>query len=216
MLTHPAPGFTQGNRYGPRPVFNAGGIKTSAFHGGQDWYPAKGASRTVVAAADGVVVASPYNASAGNALAIWHPHLGKWTGYAHLATRLVSVGTSVRAGQAIGVAGSTGASTGVHLHFDVFTSLTAFTRIDPLPLIGTPKNAAQAATKKALMFLMQVPAPDGRVWLVKPGSAHHIPNTKALASVRKGLAHAGWSTDILQVNHQEAMDILTAVRSNNA
>lgn len=144
-LTHPAPGFITGDRFGSRPSTTANGYKTSAMHGGQDFFPAPGASRSVVAAADGVVVRSPYNASAGNALCIRHDLPGvEATGYAHLATRLVSVGTKVTAGQVIGVAGSTGASTGVHLHWDVFADLESFTRVDPLPLIGS-KNSTPAA-----------------------------------------------------------------------
>lgn len=144
-LTHPAPGFLTGDRYGARPSTTAGGFKTSTMHGGQDFFPAAGASRSVVAAADGVVVKSPYNASAGNAIVIAHEGIPgvKATGYAHLATRLVGVGTKVTAGQVIGVAGSTGASTGLHLHFDVFADLESFTRVDPLPLIN--KNSTPAA-----------------------------------------------------------------------
>ena len=44
---------------------------------------------------------------------------GLMTAYAHMSTRLVQVGDKVSAGQKIGTVGSTGASTGNHLHFEV-------------------------------------------------------------------------------------------------
>lgn len=168
-LLHPAPGFRTGDKFGARPSFTAGGIKTGAMHGGLDLVPLPGADRTVVAAADGVVVSNRYNAAAGIAVTLWHPALKRWTGYAHLAVRNVTVGQTVTAGQRLGWAGSTGASTGVHLHFDLFTDLDAFNRIDPLPHIGTKAATPPAAATPAidltedLMFLYRITDNDGRI-----------------------------------------------------
>jgi murein DD-endopeptidase MepM/ murein hydrolase activator NlpD len=72
----------------------------------------------VVAADSGTVIESTYNSSYGNYVVISHGD-GITTLYAHLSSRSVSSGTSVSKGQQIGLVGSTGISTGPHLHFEV-------------------------------------------------------------------------------------------------
>lgn len=71
----------------------------------------------VVSAASGTVIASRFMGGYGNCIMI--DHGGKVTVYAHLSSRAVSPGQSVSAGQTIGYVGSTGMSTGAHLHFEV-------------------------------------------------------------------------------------------------
>ena len=72
----------------------------------------------VVAAADGVVTISTYSGSAGNYIMISHGS-GISTVYMHNSKLLVSVGDHVTRGQTISLVGSTGLSTGPHLHFGV-------------------------------------------------------------------------------------------------
>jgi len=72
----------------------------------------------IVAANDGKVIASYYNSSYGNMVMIDHGG-GIVTLYAHASKRLVSKGTTVSRGQTIARVGSTGSSTGNHLHFEV-------------------------------------------------------------------------------------------------
>ena len=72
----------------------------------------------IYAAYDGKVVISTYSASAGNYIMIYHGD-GLYTRYLHCSSLLVSVGDYVTKGQKIGLMGTTGNSTGVHLHFDV-------------------------------------------------------------------------------------------------
>ena len=73
---------------------------------------------TVVAAAAGKVTFSGWNGGYGNLVTIDHGG-GIVTRYAHLSKRSVAKGDSISAGQAIGLVGSTGFSTGPHLHFEV-------------------------------------------------------------------------------------------------
>jgi len=75
----------------------------------------------VYAAADGVVYRSYRSASYGNVVFITHYINGKTydTIYAHLSSRGVSEGDVVKQGQYIGAKGTTGQSTGVHLHFEL-------------------------------------------------------------------------------------------------
>jgi murein DD-endopeptidase MepM/ murein hydrolase activator NlpD len=76
----------------------------------------------IVAAERGVVVRAAYSASYGNVVTIYH---GTWEGheyftlYAHNSKLLVVEGQEVNRNESIAQAGSTGWSTGVHLHFGV-------------------------------------------------------------------------------------------------
>lgn len=70
----------------------------------------------VSAAQSGTVVAVEYHRSAGNRVKVDHGN-GVVTGYYHLQGFATSVGATVSAGETIGYAGSTGRSTGCHLHF---------------------------------------------------------------------------------------------------
>ena len=91
----------------------------SKLHTGVDLSASTGAD--VLAADGGTVIKSRYNSSYGNYVAIDHGN-GMVTLYAHMSQRLVSVGQTVSAGQVIGKVGSTGNSTGPHLHFEVMVN----------------------------------------------------------------------------------------------
>jgi len=110
-------------------MWPVGGTVTSGFgvrrhpvfgdmrqHNGIDIHSSHGTS--VVAADGGTVITSSYNSSYGNYIVISHGN-GITTLYAHLSTRSVSTGTNVSKGQLVGLVGSTGISTGPHLHFEV-------------------------------------------------------------------------------------------------
>ena len=72
----------------------------------------------VEAAADGTVTAASYSSAAGNYVMIDHGG-GLYTVYMHASSLLVSPGQTVSAGDVIAKVGSTGISTGSHLHFGV-------------------------------------------------------------------------------------------------
>ncbi len=82
----------------------------------------------IYAAADGIVSVSKkggYNGGFGSYVALDHNN-GTQTLYAHMSSVLVSAGDSVKKGQAIGLIGSTGRSTGSHLHFEVHGARNPF------------------------------------------------------------------------------------------
>ncbi len=92
---------------------------TKKFHKGTD--VASAAGNPVLAAKDGTVAKSYYSSSYGNYIVINHGG-GLMTAYAHMTTRLVQVGDKVTTGQKIGTVGTTGASTGNHLHYEVYVN----------------------------------------------------------------------------------------------
>ncbi len=87
--------------------------------------------RTVFAIASGKVVSSEgdQNDHSGENVKIFHPELRVYSVYAHLSSKFVSVGRVVNKGEAIGVAGDTGRTSGAHLHFGMKSFENKF--IDP-------------------------------------------------------------------------------------
>ena len=99
------------------------------FHTGIDIPAAYGAA--VQASLSGVVVLSQYHSSYGNYVVVAHGN-GMRTLYAHLSARLVSPGQTVSRGQTIGSIGSTGSSTGNHLHYETWTGSSSASRTNPM------------------------------------------------------------------------------------
>ena len=110
-FTHPCPGMTyQSSYFGEIREFEVGG------HKGNDY--AAPAGTPTYAAAAGTVVIAGWSNSAGNWVVINHGN-GLVTKYMHHSSLCVSAGQYVEKGQQIGYVGSTGQSTGPHLHFQV-------------------------------------------------------------------------------------------------
>jgi murein DD-endopeptidase MepM/ murein hydrolase activator NlpD len=114
------------------------------FHAGVDIAAAYG--REVPAAAAGRVVFAGEQGGYGNTVVVEHEG-GIRTRYAHLSTVQVDVGARVDAGTFVGRVGSTGRSTGPHLHFEVLQD-------------GQPVNPAVAATRYAGLLKVQGLAAD--------------------------------------------------------
>ncbi len=111
----------------------------NAFHEGLD-FPAP-IGTPIVAAAAGVVIASEYHYQFGNMVEIDHGN-DLMTRYAHASQLFVKVGDIVKRGQHIADIGTTGRSTGPHLHFEVRIRGVAQ---DPRKFLAIGGNAPKAA-----------------------------------------------------------------------
>jgi len=131
----------------------------SRMHSGTDLAAPWGAP--VYAVADGVVTFVGAHGGHGNYIRMEHGG-GVGTGYGHLSRYAVQSGIRVRAGQVIGYVGSTGLSTGPHLHYEVFRNGAS---IDPMSVHFTVRAGVDkkelAAFKARLASLLAV----------KPGAA---------------------------------------------
>ncbi len=137
----------------------------STDHGGIDIgpYGYEIGTVNVIASRDGVVAdmhtgCVSYGSCStgfGNYVLLSHPD-GMYTMYAHMHenTVTVSMGQSVRQGQVIGKAGSSGVSTGHHLHFEVRTDIN--TKVNPLDYVdmANPRPASSTGSSNIAEFIM--------------------------------------------------------------
>lgn len=133
-LANPAPGHVVTSPFGVRtdPI-----IGTAALHSGIDFRAPVGmAARTTAA---GVVVKAGWNGGYGRMVEVDHGQ-GYATRYGHLNEILVKVGDRVDAGDIVGKTGSSGRSTGPHLHYEVRHNGEA---VNPLRFLRVGKRIAQ-------------------------------------------------------------------------
>ncbi len=127
-------------RFGDQRVFN--GTRESVHYG----IDIDGPRRAPVGASnDGVVVLARNAYLSGNSVVVWHG-AGVYTIYFHLDRIDVRVGAEVRRGQRIGTIGSTGRSTGPHLHWSV---RVAGLFVDPESLLGIDFDSGTAPARLA-------------------------------------------------------------------
>ncbi|MBX9576611.1 MAG: M23 family metallopeptidase [Caulobacteraceae bacterium] len=114
MFHEPVKGFAVNSRYGTRRL---PGERAPRAHKGVDFAAPTGTG--VFAAAEGTVLRTGYQRDGfGNFVEIRHPN-GMTTLYAHLSRIDVRSGQELYSGERVGLVGSTGYSTGPHLHFEV-------------------------------------------------------------------------------------------------
>jgi peptidoglycan hydrolase CwlO-like protein len=117
-----APPVSSGNFTRPATGYISSGFgsRWGELHPGVD-IANRASNVPILAAADGVVIRSYLSSSYGNCIFISHSINGQiyTTVYAHMSARLVGTGAVVSKGQQIGIMGSTGESTGQHLHFEL-------------------------------------------------------------------------------------------------
>jgi murein DD-endopeptidase MepM/ murein hydrolase activator NlpD len=123
--------FRQSSGYGNRKDPFTG---SRAFHSGLDFAAPSGTS--VLSAADGVVSFVGVKSGYGNVVEVEHGN-GLLTRYAHLSAFIAHKGQQVLTGTPIAKVGSTGRSTGPHLHFEVHRGEGS---LDPKPFLDTGKR----------------------------------------------------------------------------
>lgn len=120
-------------------ITSAFGERSDPFHGAQTLHNgldiAGSTGDPIMAAADGTVADSGYHYAMGNYIIIRHKH-NLTTRYLHLSEILVEPGQAVGRGEEIGFMGSTGRSTGPHLHFEIRQGDIA---IDPQTMLILPQ-----------------------------------------------------------------------------
>lgn len=113
------------------------------FHGGVDLVGS--GDKTICAVVGGTVLQSRRVYDENNKTSEWGNYIsilgddGRVHYYCHLSERWVSVGDRIEAGQPIGVEGSTGRSTGTHLHYEVRLSVAGDT-LNPAEILGIPNE----------------------------------------------------------------------------
>lgn len=125
---------------------------TAAMHAGVDIPGAVGTP--IYATADGVVGRSGWVGGYGNLIEVQHGR-GLQTRYGHLSKIMVPAGTRVTRGQVIGLMGSTGRSTGSHLHYEVRMDGRA---VNPVPYLD---SAQYASNMKQRVNAMTAPLAQG-------------------------------------------------------
>ncbi|AEN12830.1 MULTISPECIES: M23 family metallopeptidase [unclassified Streptomyces] len=108
---------------------SGGSLWSSGSHSGVDFRAASGSS--VVAVGAGTVVEAGWGGAYGNNIVLRMTD-GTYTQYGHLSSIGVQVGQRVSSGQQIGLSGSTGNSTGPHLHFEARTTPQYGSDMDPV------------------------------------------------------------------------------------
>lgn len=139
VMTEPVPEIIEKGTQTPptyiKPI--TGGTLTSTFkwrwgrmHKGVDWAVPTGTA--VRASCGGTVVSAGWSSGYGYCITLRHPD-GRQTRYAHLSKILVSAGQKVDQNEKIALSGSTGRSTGPHLHFEI---LINGSQVNPLKYLN--------------------------------------------------------------------------------
>jgi hypothetical protein len=135
-------------------------LRFARFHRGIDFGAGHGAP--IVAAADGQVTGSGWAGGYGRQVRIAHGG-GIVTTYSHMSRAVAEPGSFVRQGQLIGYVGSSGLSTGPHLHYEVYRNGTA---VNPLGVRFTGRSLLEGEElqrfKARLAQLMAVGASPGK------------------------------------------------------
>lgn len=140
---------------------------------------------TIYATCDGQVVRTGFDANYGNYIVVKNNTDGKYHWYCHLARILVGVGTKVSRVTKIGIMGSTGKSTGKHLHFEIRNASNKYgDNSNPAEYMGIPNkvgtyNSADYQIKEPTKIKVFACKTNIRETPSLKGIAHlYLPNTK--------------------------------------
>jgi len=146
------------------------------MHAGIDFGAPSGAP--IFAVSDGVVAFAARRGGHGNYVRINHGG-GLGTGYAHMSRIAVSAGTQVRTGQVIGYVGSTGLSTGPHLHYELYQNGRTVNPLSVRFTIQSQVNGEELADFKARL---------AKIMAIEPGAPKS-------SMTRKVAAISAYTTD---------------------
>lgn len=149
--------------------------------------------------AAGVVTFARYNGGAGNEVRVLHDD-GNESRYKHNARLLVGVGQRVVQGTPLGIMGTTGQSTGIHLHFETRTAPTAAS-MNPRTFMAARIQSSLAGgdetpiddDEENEMRTIQIHYKEGNKItraLVTPGTGYFAPWTEGGAAIANGMARA--------------------------
>ncbi|NEA59223.1 peptidoglycan DD-metalloendopeptidase family protein [Streptomyces sp. SID13666] len=160
--------------------FDAPGDHWANRHTGQDFAVPEGTPVRAVGA--GTVVRTTCGDGFGNQIVLRHGN-GYFSQYAHLSLMQVKVGERVLTGRQIALSGSTGNSTGPHLHFEVRVTPELGSGVDPVPWLREHgvrlQSVAAPSTAPAVTQLPTAPA----ITLAPPAPAVTSPSTPPVATV---------------------------------
>ncbi|MEV6109748.1 M23 family metallopeptidase [Streptomyces sp. NPDC051940] len=117
--------------------YNQGGARWAAKHSGQDFAVSTGTK--VHSVHGGTVVEAGWGGAYGNNIVVKHKN-GLYSQYAHLSKINVKTGEKIKTSEVIGLSGSTGNSSGPHLHFEIRTT----------PYYGSAVNPVNFLTDKGV------------------------------------------------------------------
>jgi len=140
------------------------------MHAGIDFGAPSGAP--IYAVSDGVVAFAGRRGGHGNYVRLSHGG-GLGTGYAHMSRIAVSAGTQVRTGQVIGYVGSTGLSTGPHLHYELYQNGRTVNPLSVRFTVQSQVNGEDLAAFKARL---------GKIMAIQPGAPVKAMTSNALAT----------------------------------
>ena len=139
------------------------------MHAGIDFGAAWGSP--IYAVSDGMVSYAGRHGGHGNYVRLSHSG-GLGTGYAHMSRIAVSAGERVRAGQVIGYVGSTGLSTGPHLHYELYQGGRTVNPLSVRFTVNSQVNKEDLAAFKARLAKLLTVQPGAAL---KPLTAHSAP-----------------------------------------
>ena len=120
-------------------------------HYGVDFTAGGLSGKPLYATTGGKVVSKSYQAGGGGNMLIWQDIAGKYHWYMHMAQpSLLNVGDTIEGGDLIGYAGTTGASTGPHLHYTINDSLVSSGSFSPRCLV--PSSGIAVSTASLILY----------------------------------------------------------------
>lgn len=194
MARHPinlSQGFLRTNA-GDRFAAN-GALRGWRPHSGSDWSPNKAGSQIPVYAMEAGTVIQINNWSTSNSgpgRFVTVQQKSGWFMYAHLSSVTVSVGQSVREGQQLGRMGTTGFSTGVHLHVTRFRTRAAALANAQMPTMRSGESVAAWSVRAGVndpTAILKAPKPTPTLPKGKPVRTYNVSHTQTPAlSLVKG------------------------------